>query len=280
MPLVRAVPAVVIDPRPPAPAPCPSTFGPVKRRWLALDAAPRGPPARLVVTLSEFTARRRASSASASPADRIRVVRHGIDPPTAGRGRRDRRAVRRRYGLGGQLLRVPGDDLAPQEPPDAGAGLRGRWPRTDPTSRLVLTGAAAEAEDEVRAEIGRLGLDGRVRRTGRIPRADLDALFAGAAARHRSRRASRASAPRVLEAMALGAARSSASDATALPEVVGDAGVLLDPLDVGGLDGGPAAAAGRAATAAPAGRGRSAPGRRAHAGTNRSRPSSRRGGMR
>ncbi|HMQ27854.1 MAG TPA: glycosyltransferase, partial [Acidimicrobiales bacterium] len=72
-----------------------------------------------------------------------------------------------------------------------------------------------------------LGGAGRVRRPGRVPRADLDGLLAPATALLFPSRFEGFGAP-VLEAMSRGCPVV-AADATALPEVVGDAGILLPP---------------------------------------------------
>lgn len=95
--------------------------------------------------------------------------------------------------------------------------------------RAVLTGGAGPAEATVRAEIDRLGLQGIVCRPGRVPLADLTALYAGATAVTLPSRYEGFNLP-VLEAMGAGCPVL-ASRVTALPEVVDDAGVLLDPDD-------------------------------------------------
>ncbi|HEX6235719.1 MAG TPA: glycosyltransferase family 1 protein [Acidimicrobiales bacterium] len=94
---------------------------------------------------------------------------------------------------------------------------------------LVFTGAAAQAEQEVRDEIVRLGLRGRVRRTGRIPRRDVLAIVRGAVALTFPSRYEGFGLP-VLEAMSLGTPVVAAA-ATALPEVLAGAGRLIDPDD-------------------------------------------------
>jgi alpha-1,3-rhamnosyl/mannosyltransferase len=95
----------------------------------------------------------------------------------------------------------------------------------------VLTGGAGRAEADVAAAIGERALDAVVRRTGRVPDADRDALLATAALVVFPSRYEGFGAP-VVEAMAAGVPVV-ASSATALREVVGDAGRLLDPDDVG-----------------------------------------------
>jgi glycosyltransferase involved in cell wall biosynthesis len=100
----------------------------------------------------------------------------------------------------------------------------------DDRSMLVLTGGPADAEDAVQAEIHRLGLGDRILRTGRIPRRELDALFSEARALTFPSRYEGFGIP-VLEAMSRGVPVI-ASTAAALPEVVGDGGVLIDPDDI------------------------------------------------
>ena len=103
---------------------------------------------------------------------------------------------------------------------------------SDPHVSLVLTGGEGAAEADVRQEIRARKLQERVHRVGRIPRADLDRLLRRAVALTFPSRHEGYGLP-VAEAMALGCPVI-ASRATALPEVVGDAGLLVDPDDVAG----------------------------------------------
>jgi alpha-1,3-rhamnosyl/mannosyltransferase len=100
----------------------------------------------------------------------------------------------------------------------------------DPDVALVMTGRPASAASAVAHEMVRLGLQNKVLRTGRIPRQDVLGLVAGAVALTFPSRYEGFGLP-VLEAMALGTPVL-AADATALPEVVGAAGLLLPPDDV------------------------------------------------
>ncbi|MBN2624357.1 MAG: glycosyltransferase family 4 protein [Acidimicrobiales bacterium] len=93
---------------------------------------------------------------------------------------------------------------------------------------LVLTGGEGPAEQAVVDQISRLGLRGRVRRTGLIPRRDVLAIVRGAVAMTFPSQYEGFGLP-VLEAMSLGTPVVS-SDAAALPEVVGGAGRVV-PVD-------------------------------------------------
>jgi alpha-1,3-rhamnosyl/mannosyltransferase len=97
---------------------------------------------------------------------------------------------------------------------------------------LVLTGAAGAAEDAVAGAIADLGLEGRVRRLGRVPPARLAALFRSAVALVYPSTYEGFGLP-LAEAMAAGCPVI-AADRTALPEVLGGAGILVDPADAPG----------------------------------------------
>jgi glycosyltransferase involved in cell wall biosynthesis len=103
---------------------------------------------------------------------------------------------------------------------------------TDPDVRLVLTATAGNAEPEVEASIRRLDLGDRIRRMGMVTDRDLDRLLAGAVGLVYPSRYEGYGLP-LAEAMALGCPVI-ASSATALPEVVGDAGLVIGPDDVRG----------------------------------------------
>ncbi|MEO8425049.1 MAG: glycosyltransferase family 1 protein [Actinomycetota bacterium] len=97
---------------------------------------------------------------------------------------------------------------------------------------LVLTGADGSAEGAVADSIARLGLGDNVLRLGRVPAARLDTLVKGAVALVYPSTYEGFGLP-LAEAMAAGCPVI-ASDRSALPEVLGDAGILLDPDDVDG----------------------------------------------
>lgn len=95
---------------------------------------------------------------------------------------------------------------------------------------LMLTGAPGPAEGAVASAIEELGLSSNVRRLGRVPAEELDVLFRGVVALVYPSTYEGFGLP-LAEAMAVGCPVI-ASDRTALPEVVGEAGILLDPDDV------------------------------------------------
>jgi glycosyltransferase involved in cell wall biosynthesis len=101
-----------------------------------------------------------------------------------------------------------------------------------PDLRLVLTGTPGNADAEVGDAIRRLGLEGRVIRAGRLADPAFDRLLAGAVALVYPSTYEGFGLP-LTEAMAVGCPVV-ASATTALPEVVGEAGILVDPDDVDG----------------------------------------------
>jgi alpha-1,3-rhamnosyl/mannosyltransferase len=97
---------------------------------------------------------------------------------------------------------------------------------------LVLTGAAGAAESAVAGTIEEFGLRDRVRRLGRVSAARLAALFGEATALVYPSTYEGFGLP-LAEAMAAGCPVI-AADRAALPEVLGSAGILVDPGHVEG----------------------------------------------
>ena len=165
------------------------------------------------------------------PRDRLRAVPHGIgadlfDPvPPAEVDR-----VRAVYDLAGRWLLYPVITY-PHKDHVTLVRAFARLARTHPDVDLVLTGGEGPAEPEVARAIAASGVADRIRRTGRVPRADLDALLEGATAvAFPSRYEGFGNG--ALEALAKGTPVV-AADATSLPEVVGDGGLLVTPGDAG-----------------------------------------------
>jgi glycosyltransferase involved in cell wall biosynthesis len=102
-----------------------------------------------------------------------------------------------------------------------------------PALQLVLAGKKGWMYEEIFAQVRRLGLEGRVVFTGYVGEEDLPALYSGALAFVFPSLYEGFGMP-VLEAMACGAPVV-ASNTSSLPEVAGDAALLVDPMAVDAL---------------------------------------------
>jgi glycosyltransferase involved in cell wall biosynthesis len=214
------------------------THGPVKRTYLrtVVPHALRG--ARRVIVPSAFVRGTVLAQTDLDPS-RVVVVPHGVERGVA-TAPGDLVA---RYGIDGPVVLYP----AITYPHKDHATLVEAFARVlvdHPAALLVLPGRPDSAEPDLLARIDRLGIGGRVRRLGRIPAADVTGLYDIAAVVAVPSRYEGFGLPAV-EGMAHGVPVV-ASDATSLPEVVGDAGMLVAPGDVeewaaaiGGLLGDP-----------------------------------------
>lgn len=102
-----------------------------------------------------------------------------------------------------------------------------------PPPLLVLAGKKGWWSGELMGVVKELGLEGRVVFPGYVPASDLPALYSGATAFVFPSLYEGFGMP-VLEAMACGTPVL-AANVSSLPEVVGDAGLLVDPTDTGAL---------------------------------------------
>jgi glycosyltransferase involved in cell wall biosynthesis len=103
----------------------------------------------------------------------------------------------------------------------------------NPNCTLVLTGQARHQYEQVFARIAELGLQSRVRHVGHVDQAELSALYRAATAVVIPSFFESISIP-IYEAFALGVPVC-ASNVLALPEQVGDAGLLFDPTNAGDM---------------------------------------------
>ena len=101
---------------------------------------------------------------------------------------------------------------------------------------LVIAGGKGWMFDDIFAEVARLGLEGRVKFTGFVDDADLPALYSAATIFAYVSLYEGFGLP-ALEAMACGTPVIG-SNASSIPEVVGDAGLLVDPTDVDAIAAG------------------------------------------
>jgi glycosyltransferase involved in cell wall biosynthesis len=201
-----------------------ATHGRLKRAYLGLTIPPSVRAARCTITPSEYVRCSVLSHTGVDPS-RVVVIPHsrGHRPAAA-----SAEAVAERYQLDGPVILYP-TITYPHKNHLVLLEAFAHVLRHHPRALLVLTGGAAAAEAEVLAAVDRLGIAERVRRPGRVPAADLMALYDAATVLAWPSRYEGFGVP-IAEAMSRGlpvvAARS-----TALPEVVGDAGVLVDPDD-------------------------------------------------
>lgn len=203
-----------------------ATHGRVKRAYLAV-AVPRSlAAARVVVVPSEHVAGT-VRARFPEVAERLVVVHHGV---TTGPGTTED-VLRRRYDLPGPVVLYPGITY-----PHKNHALLVRAfaavAADHPDAVLVLPGGPGQEETAVLELARTLGVGDRVRRPGRIPAEDVQGLY---------RLATVVAVPSRYEGFGLPAAEGLvhgravvAASATALPEVVGDAGLLVDPDDLPG----------------------------------------------
>ncbi len=204
------------------------THSSFKRAYLATTIPPSVRRARAVAVPSEFVRRSVIERFDVAP-DRVVAIPHAVDLSAAAGTAAD--DLRRRYDLNGPVVLYPAITY-PHKNHGTLLEAFAAVVAAHPDVVLVLPGAVASGEDELRQRVNRLGLADQVRRLGRISDAEVVGLLRLATVVAVPSRYEGFGLPAV-EAMASGAALV-AADATALPEVVGDGGRLVDPDDVGG----------------------------------------------
>lgn len=159
--------------------------------------------------------------------DRVVVVPHGVEK-SLGANATDALTLRSKYALGeGPIVVLPAVTHPHKGHQFLFDVLERSWAAQGIT--LVLIGGAGLAEDEVCQRLENAPLQKSVVKLGRVPAADRDGLIAMAEALVFPSEYEGFGAP-VIEAMALGTPVIT-SDRACLPEVVGDAGLVL-PLDI------------------------------------------------
>ncbi len=163
---------------------------------------------------------------------KVEVLYPGVDP--AFRRIEDTRAVRERYGLGESPFILSLGTLQPRKNLMRLIQAFAQLPQ--PELLLMLAGGKGWMYQEIFSEVSRLGLEGRVAFPGFVRDADLPALFSAASVFAYPSLYEGFGLP-VLEAMACGTPVLT-SKASCLPEVAGDAALLVDPLGVDEIAGG------------------------------------------
>ena len=164
-----------------------------------------------------------------TPAEKVTVLYSGVDPRfrpvESGEAIT---AVRQRYNLGDVPYILAVGTVQPRKNYQmlirAFAPLAGKC-----THNLIIAGGKGWLYDEMMAEVGRQGLDGRVHFIGFVADDDLPALYSGAALYVFPSLYEGFGLP-LLEAMGCGVPILT-SDASSLPEVAGNAAVQLSPHD-------------------------------------------------
>lgn len=196
------------------------------RRVYLQQVMPRSARRADVITVPSEFVRRSVVEAYGIDPDRVVVVPHGVED-TLGRNATDPDTLRRKYGLGqGPIVVMP----AVTHPHKGHLFLLEVMERSwrDAGVTLVLIGGTGLAEREVANRASSASLHRWVKKLGRVPADDRDGLVAMAEAMVFPSEYEGFGAP-VIEAMALGTPVV-VSDRTCLPDIVGDAGIVL-PLD-------------------------------------------------
>jgi glycosyltransferase involved in cell wall biosynthesis len=189
--------------------------------------------ARKVVTVSEFSAREMEELYDI-PREHVVVIHNGVSEDFyPGQDPQEVADLHRRWEIpaAGFILFVGGADPRKNHRVFLEAVARSRSQLGERV--IVMVGDAEHPEGSYRATAQALGLEPQVRYTGRLDRADLRRLYSRADVFVFPSRYEGFGMP-VLEAMACGTPTITSSTSS-LPEVAGDAALLVDPDDVEAL---------------------------------------------
>lgn len=198
-----------------------------RERWQARyrDVARRS---RLVMTLSEFSRQEIIRLLGAEP-DRVRVVPLAPSPGYAPASEQVVAAKRRTYGLEDPYVLYGGGFGRRKNVLGALRAFARARPRLPEELSLAVSGTGGPLESEARRFVSEERLSARVKFLGFVPDSDYPALMSGCIAYFFPSLLEGFGLP-ALEAMACGAPVLTSST-TSLPEVCGDAALLVDPAD-------------------------------------------------
>ena len=194
----------------------PQYFSRLKRAYLGAVIPPSARRATVVTVPSDYVRDSVVAAYGVQP-ERVMVVPHGIEPAVA-TDVTPAEVLRARYELGeGPIIVYPAVTHPHKHHQFLLRMMADHW--RDPDLRLVLTGGNGLAHARVAAAD-----DPRVLRLGRVPAEDRNGLLAMADAMVFPSQYEGFGAP-LIEAMTLGAPVV-CSDATCMPQIVGDAGLV------------------------------------------------------
>ena len=208
----------------------PHQHTPSARLYLDLSTRFSSRAARLVIADSQATARDLQREYGVPPA-KVAVVYPGVDATIARADGAAQGAVRERYRLARPFVLYTGT-IQPRKNLVGLLEAYARLPEACGDVELVLAGKTGWLADDVYRRVRQLGLEGRVHFPGYVPQADLAALFSAAECFVMPSLYEGFGLP-VLEAMACGTPVV-CSSAGSLPEVAGDAALVVAPDDVAG----------------------------------------------
>lgn len=196
-----------------------------RRRWQERyrDVAARS---RLIMTLSEFS-KGEIVRLLGVEASRVRVVLLAATPGYTPQPADRVSAARARYALARPYILYGGGFARRKNVLGALGAFARALPRLADDTELAVSGGGGPLEPEARAFVERSGLTRRVRFLGFVPDSDYPALMSGGLAYFFPSLLEGFGLP-ALEAMACGAPVVTSST-TSLPEVCGDAALLVDP---------------------------------------------------
>jgi glycosyltransferase involved in cell wall biosynthesis len=182
-----------------------------------------------VIAVSEAT-RQYLIELYQTPPEKISVLYHGVTPNFKPATTAEKLALCQKYGLGEQPFVLSVGTIQPRK---NYRRLIQALAKIDSALLLVIVGSNGWNYEDVLTEVAKQGLTERVRFLGFVADADLPILYSAASLFVYPSLYEGFGLP-VVEAMACGTPVI-ASNQSALPEVVGQAGLLVDPRDVEAL---------------------------------------------
>lgn len=206
------------------------------RAYLARFARASCQRAARVIAISEWT-KRDVVAHFGIPPERVDVTPLGVDHARFAPQSRDAvAAFKAARGIGERAIFYLGSLEPRKNLPRLIEAFRILWSELSvPNAQLFIGGNLAWKYEDVLAQVGRPELAGRITLLGRVGDAELPLWYSACAAMAYPSLYEGFGLP-ALEAMACGAPVVT-SNVTSLPEVVGDAAVTVDPLDVRALAG-------------------------------------------